>query len=209
MATQSIFGDPTSPASPSHYPPSQTMLLFLDYHSLFVTQLGSPGTSAVTQARKLATWARSIPDLHIGHALIDPKLDSFPTCKGQDRLNAVKQMLNDDSAGWNEPEGIRSDTDTEVVYLRRGGYVSATKSIGLPDKLAELGVKHLILCGLSTSGCVVRTACAATDAEFVVTVVEDACGDRDQNRHDVCLQMLGNRCWVMTAEQVVNELLKK
>jgi nicotinamidase-related amidase len=88
----------------------------------------------------------------------------------------LKQMprLGDEAK---EP-AFRSDTDLEKVFIRTPGVISALLSPGLKDALQVKQVRSLIVCGLSTSGCVLSTVRAATDEGFVVTVVEDACADR-------------------------------
>jgi nicotinamidase-related amidase len=60
---------------------------------------------------------------------------------------------------FKRPLGIRSAPADEkvVTYLRD-----------------ELGVRHLILGGIATSGAVMGTMSHAIDIGFVVTVVEDA-----------------------------------
>lgn len=51
----------------------------------------------------------------------------------------------------------------ELTFVRRPGYISALKSPGLMEFLHEKGIESLILTGLSTSCCVLRTALQATD----------------------------------------------
>lgn len=62
------------------------------------------------------------------------------------------------------------------------------KSHGLMALLNTRGIKSLVLCGVSTSGCVLSTARAAGDDEFIVTVIEDACMDPVPGLHDTLIQ---------------------
>jgi nicotinamidase-related amidase len=59
-----------------------------------------------------------------------------------------------------------------------------------------------VLTGLSTSGCVLRTACAACDAEFVTTVISDGCADPMEGVHDLLVaKVLGNRSFVVSTKE--------
>lgn len=105
--------------------------------------------------------------------------------------------------GGKEPAELTGgDSDGDVTFTRKIGHVSALKSPGLLEFLEEKGIKSLVLTGLSTSGCVMRTALTGTDAEFVVTVIADGCADPDAVVHDVILEkVLGNRSYVVTASE--------
>ncbi|KAF1348239.1 Isochorismatase hydrolase [Lizonia empirigonia] len=90
----------------------------------------------------------------------------------------------------------------DATFLRTPGYVSALKSPGLLDFLQEKGIQSLVLTGLSTSGCVLRTAVPATDAGFVVTVLSDACADQSRELHDILMdKVLPTRAHVTTATE--------
>ncbi|PNP78479.1 hypothetical protein FNYG_08182 [Fusarium nygamai] len=82
------------------------------------------------------------------------------------------------------------DANAELTFHRVPGHISALKSPGLLDYLKEKGIKSLVLTGLSTPGCVLRTAVAATDAEFATTVISDACADTDGEIHQVILNKI-------------------
>jgi nicotinamidase-related amidase len=64
-----------------------------------------------------------------------------------------------------------------VTFTRRIGHVSALKSPSVLGFREEKGIGSSLLTGLSTGGCVMRTALAGCDADFVITVVEDGCAD--------------------------------
>jgi nicotinamidase-related amidase len=89
-----------------------------------------------------------------------------------------------------EPAELRADDKDELTFHRVPGHISALKSPGLLDYLKEKGIKSLVLSGLSTSGCVLRTAVTATDAEFATTVISDACADGDGELHRVILDKI-------------------
>ena len=49
------------------------------------------------------------------------------------------------------------------------------------------GIDTVLICGVSTSGCVRATALDACQSGFVPIVVRDACGDRDPGVHNANL----------------------
>ena len=71
-----------------------------------------------------------------------------------------------------------------VVVKRR---VSAFAS-DLAPLLSGLGVTKLVLAGLVTSGVVLSTVRHASDADFEITVLSDACADTDPEVHRVLVE---------------------
>ena len=136
------------------------------------------------------------------HALVDPTTSPSPTTKGGEKLGAyIAAMVA--SGGVAEAAELNEGRNAnDMTFTRAPGITSALLSPGLMEYLNEGGVKSLIVCGLSTSGAVLRTAMPATDAGFVVTVVEDACADPAQDVHDMVVgKVLPARAWVMTLEE--------
>lgn len=72
--------------------------------------------------------------------------------------------------------------DDLVVVKRR---VSAFAGSDLEVVLRTLGVRHLVLTGIATSGVVLSTLREASDKDFQVTVLADLCADGDEEVHRV------------------------
>jgi nicotinamidase-related amidase len=183
----SLTFDSSDISNPGHYGPSQTALLLLDFHSLFVQQASGPtGSAALGVAAKLRTWAKA-QGIHVIHCLVD--LDDAPVATSKDinRLLGI-QLTMRASGGEESVELSEGGAEGEITFTRKPGFVSALKSPGLEDYLQKKGITSLVLTGLSTSGCVNRTALSAPDAEYVVTVISDGCADRDQEVHDTLVK---------------------
>jgi nicotinamidase-related amidase len=196
---QAIF-NPADDTAPGAYQPCQTALLLLDFHSLFVEKAGGPhAPTALATAAKLRVWAKAHGILVI-HALIDIEQAPYSTCKVAERVASLLTAMRTDH---DELEELRQDCDNrDFTFTRTPGHVSALKSPGLPGFLQGRGIKSLILTGLSTSGCVLRTAIPATDEEYVVTIISDACADPDQGVHDMLTQkLILSRAYVTTAAE--------
>ena len=79
--------------------------------------------------------------------------------------------------------------DDEIVVTKQ--YASSFFGTSLASSLNTAGIDTLLICGVSTSGCVRATALDALQHGFRPLVVADACGDRDQRVHDANLFDLG------------------
>ena len=73
----------------------------------------------------------------------------------------------------------------ETVVTKQ--YASAFSGTSLAATLTARRIDTLVICGLSTSGCVRATATDAIAHGFAPIVVSDACGDRTQAIHDANL----------------------
>jgi nicotinamidase-related amidase len=200
MAAPSTIFNVTDKSTPGYYSPSKTGFLLLDFHTMFVEKACGPkGLAALKTAAGMRLWAKS-HGIQVIHCLIDFNEEPYPTCKDPDRLAEIGVAMK--KGGGVEHMELLKDEGDDITFVRRPGYVSALKSPGLDDLLQEKGIKSLILAGLSTSGCVLRTAITATDAEYVVSVISDGCADRLEDVHDLVMgKLLNNRGFVTTAAE--------
>jgi nicotinamidase-related amidase len=191
----------TNKSTPDYYGPSDTALLLLDFHSMFVYKAAGPeGVLALKTAATMRNWAR-LQGIQVIHCLIDVNDTPFPTCKNGNQLAATMAAMTASDA--EEPLELLQNNSEDITFTRRPGHVSALKSPGLEEYLKKKGIKSLLLAGLSTSGCVTRTAFAASDAEYVVTVISDGCADAKDGIHDMFIgKVLNNRGHVATASGV-------
>ena len=78
----------------------------------------------------------------------------------------------------------------------------------LPLLREKLGVGHLIISGITTSGPVLGSAMHATDLDFVVTVVEEASWDPNEQVHRALIDsVLQTFTWVATVEEAVGYMI--
>lgn len=202
MSTRPELFKAQDKASPGYYGPKQTAVLLLDFHSFFVEKAAGPGGQpAFENAVKLRDWAKA-KGITVIHGLVDTQGTPFETCKGFDMLNNVLWTMSE-AGGDKEPAALTKGAgEDEPTFTRVPGHVSALRSPGMQEFLTKKGIKSLVMCGLSTSGCVTRTAMAGTDAEFVVTVIADACADPSEGVHDMLVgKVLQNRSYVATADE--------
>jgi maleamate amidohydrolase len=73
----------------------------------------------------------------------------------------------------------------ELVITKQ--YASAFFGTSLASTLTAAGVDSVLICGLTTSGCVRASAVDAMQYGFIPTVIADAVGDRDPYPHEANL----------------------
>ncbi|KAJ9642132.1 hypothetical protein H2204_002501 [Knufia peltigerae] len=177
----------TDVSSPLSVSPSETALLLLDYQNIAVSRLVDAAPVVLNVARQMRDWALS-KDMVVYHCLVDTTPGNRPSPRN--RMSLKWRMYEDKFAsmpalGYEADVLSPIDPGRERMVVRPPGTVSALESAGLLDELGQRGVKSLMLCGLTTSGCVLSTARQATDRGFIVTVVEDACFDPVPGLHGI------------------------
>jgi nicotinamidase-related amidase len=196
--------DAKDASTPGFYKPTETALLLLDFHSLFVERVaGAKAESALAAAAKVTNWARSL-GFTVVHGLIDSTAQPLDTTKNPQRLNGILAIMK---AGGAEESPILMEGAPagEKTFFRRPGYISALSSPGIKEFLQEQGIKSLIITGLSTSGCVLRTTIPATDLDYIVTVLSDACADSDDDLHNTLVEkVLPSRAYVTTSQEFMD-----
>jgi nicotinamidase-related amidase len=193
--------DKTPLGAPGHYGPRQTALLLLDYSQIIIDHVGAEAHSAVKVATTMRDWAKT-HNIQVIHCLIDfNNAPPLPTYKEPTRLHNLIAHVKT-SGGGEEPAGLLEGAADDKTFYRRLGNISALHSADVKDYLRGKGIGSLVMMGLSTSGCVLRTSFEAAEKGFVVTVVADGCADPDQEVHDFLLgKMLQRTAFVMTAAE--------
>ncbi|KAK3075465.1 hypothetical protein LTR53_001173 [Teratosphaeriaceae sp. CCFEE 6253] len=196
--------DSNDPSSPLHYTAQQTALLLLDFQGFIISQCGDVGPAALAVAVQMRDWACE-QDVTVVHSVVDVTAQVPPCTKGAVRLTTLLSTLRDDRDAVEKPAELAfAQRNGEYIVLKPPGVISGLKSQGAMDLLAQHDIKSLIICGLSTSGAVLRTATAATDEGFVASVVSDACADPKEGMHEIVLgTILPNRAHVMDAVELM------
>ncbi|KAI4591692.1 hypothetical protein KJ359_012667 [Pestalotiopsis sp. 9143b] len=198
----------SEPWKPSSYTKSQTALLLLDYETAHIDMIEDPKKKeAVINATKtLLTTARE-NGVAIVHSLMDTTVDPPATNKGTEKwLSIVKPLLAANpeiAAEYSEFAMTGASHDRESTFHRNPGHTSALGTDGVLPLLRDgLGIKDLIISGITTSGPVLGTATHATNLDFVVTVVEEACYDPNEQIHRALIDsVLQTFNWVATVEE--------
>ncbi len=105
----------------------------------------------------------------------------------------------------NMDEWMKIDTSVaplpgEIIVTKRR--VSAFTGSDLEVVLRALGIQHIVLSGIATSGVVLSTLREAADKDFRITVLSDCCADGDQEVHQVLTtKVFPRQADVITSEE--------
>ncbi len=175
-------------------------LLVMDVQPGIVERIADPAayvaraTEVVTAAR-----ARSVAVIHV--------LVGFR--RGMPEVSARNQafgMLKQHSLDWltDTRPAIAPEGNDVVVTKRR---VSAFTGSDLEVVLRAGEIRHLVLCGIATSGVVLSTLREASDKDYRLTVLADLCADTDAEVHAVLTgKVFPRQARVMSAADWMAEL---
>ena len=168
-------------------------------HKEYPSSCGIHAHAAIEPTKKLFAAARAA-NLPVFYSTMDVRADSLPLA-----VTATKRrkVALDPSA-----YAIRTDFKPQpgdvVITKQRASVFFGTP---LTAHLTQLGVRTLIVCGESTSGCVRASAVDAYSHGFHVVLVEECCFDRSLLSHKVNLFDLHHKYTdVMHVDEVVAHL---
>lgn len=125
-----------------------------------------------------------------------------------DRSTWTLSMLEDEQGmalrgtpGAERADGLDPGPATRLEKTRDSAFLHT----GLEARLRRLGVRRVVLCGVSTESCVAATARDAFAHDFPVVLVSDATASVSWEEHDHTLAMLRqqHRQEVLTADEVL------
>ncbi len=107
-----------------------------------------------------------------------------------DLMPALAEARSLAAGSWDAElvDELRPREDDFVVDKNR---YSAFYGTGLEPILTSLGVRRLVICGVTTNMCVETTARDASQRDYHTFVVSDATGELDRARHESALATLG------------------
>ena len=179
-------------------------LLLMDFQVGVVA--GFPGSAqAVETARAALDGARrhGVPVVFVRVGFRDGAPEASPRNKAFSAL-AERMDMGESDPGTQVVGELEPRPDEVVVVKRR---VSAFTGSDLEVVLRAAGVDHLVLSGIATSGVVLSTLREAADRDYRLTVLADACLDRDDEVHRVLTETVFPRqADVVTVDEWVTSL---
>lgn len=120
-----------------------------------------------------------------------------------EKAKPLRYFLSGNPMGaW--PEGLEPTADELIISKQ---YPSAFFGTSLASTLTALGVDHVILTGLTTSGCVRASCVDAMSHGFITSVVKEAVGDRHEAPHEANLfDMDAKYADVVSEEEIIAHL---
>ena len=125
-------------------------------------------------------------------------LDVSSSNKVFSTIKAQGYAITEADASTRILEDLAPLEDEPIISKRR---FSAFTGSYLEVYLRANDINHLVLTGVSTSGAVLSTALESVDKDYYITVLEDAVGDRSDDKHDFIIeQILSRSCDIESVE---------
>jgi len=164
---------------------------------------GENAWNAIEPTKQLLAAARTA-GMPIFYSTTDTRAESQPGKISVSAVKRVSQAPRDPAMYAIRPEFQPRAGDVVITKQRASAFFGTS----LVAHLNQLGVRSVIICGESTSGCVRASAVDAYSYGFHVTLVEECCFDRSDISHKVNLfDMHHKYCDVMHLDDVLGALI--
>jgi nicotinamidase-related amidase len=184
---------------------SRPVLLLMDFQHGVVESLGDPSMLGAAGRAATAARAAGIPVMFVrvgfrpGYPEISPSNSTFSAITSQ----AGDAYTEDHPA--TQVHAALAPLDGEPVIVKRR--VSAFSGSDLDVLLRGASADALVLAGIATSGVVLSTLRQAADLDYHLTVLADACADRDPEVHRVLTgKVFPRQALVTTADEWIASL---
>ncbi len=199
-------------------------LLVIDVQNVY---LDRPDPSTLT-GEDLARYHAWTPFHERMHGTVIPSIEKLLACfrgRGLDvlyaRIAALRhdgrdRSLSQKKPGWNNLLLPKDELASQIVpaIAPEGDEIVVTKTTdsaltgtNLRLVLANLGITHVVCCGIFTDQCVASTVRSLADESFDVIVAEDACAAGTMELHDRELEIMNMiYCSVMSTDEVLSYL---
>lgn len=184
---------------------NQTALLVMDMQKGIADNVPQINSLIKANQRAIeAARAHQIPVVFMRVALEKNFADVSPHNRVFSSFKQRGISMTEDDAFAQILEELEPAEDEPIMTKRR---FSAFTGSSLEVFLNANQINHLVLTGISTSGVVLSTALEAADKDYQITVLEDAVGDRSDDKHDFIIEQILNRsCEIESVESWRNHL---
>ena len=203
-------------------PPKATALLVIDVQN---TYLERPDRASLAPAeqRRFDAWT---PFHQRMHKLVIPRTVEMLKLARQHGIECLfariachtkdgrDRSLSQKMPGWNNLLLPKDERPSQLVEALQpiGDEITVTKTTdsaltgtNLRLILHNLGIKHVICCGIFTDQCISSTVRSLADESYNVVVLEDCCCGLSAEEHDGAVKSLQRFCKITTSTQVVFE----
>ncbi len=175
---------------------SRTVLLLMDFQHGVVERLGSADVVAAADRAAKAARTAGIPVMFVRVGF----RPGYPEVAESNASFSVLAAQGGDGYQEDHPATqVHADLTPlpgEPVIVKRR--VSAFSGSDLDVLLRAAGADTLVLAGIATSGVVLSTLRQAADLDYRLTVLADACADRDEEVHRVLTEKVFPRQALVT-----------
>jgi nicotinamidase-related amidase len=184
-----------------------TALLIMDMQPATMGMLGEQAPALAETNKQAIAAARkaSIPVIYV----VVGFRKGFPEISDSTQNLSFSQLKKAGYPGLEDPtvDASLGALPGEMVVTKRR--VSAFAGSDLEVILRGLRIDHIVLTGIATSGVVLSTLREASDKDYRISVLSDACADRDDEVHNVLIgKVFPRQAEVLTTAQWVAGLGK-
>ncbi|AWW28856.1 cysteine hydrolase [Echinicola strongylocentroti] len=182
-------------------PSPSTALLVMDMQSVILNFLPKHETTLQNVAKCLKKARKDkIQVIYVRLGFRDGFPEISPKNKSFSSFRKYLSTLSPEEINQIHPSIIPFPGEIVVTKKR----ISAFSGSDLEMILRSLNIDHLVLTGVATSGVVLCTFLEAMDKDFQLTVVSDACQDKDDTLHQmVVTKLFSGRGEVVSAKEWV------
>lgn len=183
-----------------------TALLVMDMQKMLLSTMENP-KAIIEQNKKAIELSRKfgVPVIYVVVGFNEGMHEIHPENKSFGKMLANKNSM--DSVKWREitEELPPSPNDPIVVKKRYSAFTGSDLELILRSK----NIKHIVLSGIVTSGVVLSTYTEAADKDYKISILSDACRDRDDEVHQLLIEKIFPRSAdVLTVAEWQTELEK-
>ncbi len=178
-------------------PFSQSALLVMDFQNGILENYPQKTEQVLPKVSKAIDFARQV-GIEVFYVRVAFRANYPELSMNNTFFSAIAKsgdLFNQDGPSTQIHSSIKPQEGEVIITKRR---VSAFAGSDLDVLLRAKDIKRLILSGVSTSGVVLSTIRAASDLDFSLVVLKDACLDPDDEVHKV----LTEKVFVRQAEVV-------
>jgi nicotinamidase-related amidase len=176
-------------------PDPRPVLLAMDFQHGIVERLAdSSVTDAAGRAIEAARTA-GIPVMFVRVAFRPGYPEAAPTNSTFSSIGQAGDAMTEGHPATQIHSSLEPRAEEPIILKRR---VSAFSGSDLDVLLRAAGADTLILTGIATSGVVLSTLRQAADLDYRLTVLSDACADRDAEVHRVLTEKIFPRQALVT-----------
>lgn len=173
----------------------RSVLLVMDFQHDIVERLGSPSVLGAAGRAVEAARANGIPVMFVRVAFRPGYPEVAASNAAFSAIARTGEAMTEDHPGTRIHASLEPRADEPIILKRR---VSAFSGSDLDVLLRAAEAETLVLAGLATSGVVLSTVRQAADLDYRLTVLADACGDRDPEVHRVLTEKVFPRQALVT-----------
>ena len=179
-----------------------TALLVMDVQPAIMGMLGEQAPAFAEITKKAIAGARKA-SISVIYVVVGFR-KGFPEIGDKTQNASFAGLKKSGMPGLEEPtvDASLGALPTEMVVTKRR--VSAFAGSDLEVILRGHRIDHIVLTGIATSGVVLSTLREASDKDYRISVLSDACADRDSEVHNVLMgKVFPRQAEVLTTAQWV------